>query len=305
MLASSLLGSRVRSLLALSILGTLAACAAPVAEASDGPDPDDEEDAEIDSVSSEIRGGHAASSTELPAVGIIIWSGKLFCNATVVAPRIVMTSAACLVYAKRLGLRSLPDGFYNGPGRSLTAVPTLANMSSFGGRWTVDKRYIHPSYSPDTHRNNWALLRLTKSINVTPLKLATSAPTSSTSRNCWTAGYGADAEIGPYKFLRKRVANVGVNDWTSKAGTIQVNPRWPFTDASSGDAAINDSGAPLYCSGRIQGIHAFQYPIAYTGNFKPPPHLPNDRVDFDYYTPVRQSWVANIANSWNVSRPAP
>lgn len=160
----------VRSTLRLVSLAaaaaTLTACTQPTEDAGEGT---------VDSTDSAIVGG--TTTTAYPAVGALIDENGPFCTATVVAPRVLVTAAHCVVDATPQG-----TGFVVG-GNANTAK-TFTRVS---------KLVAHPQFDMQRIVNDVAVVILASDAPVAPIAInKTALDQSWVGRSLQFVGYGVN-----------------------------------------------------------------------------------------------------------------
>lgn len=175
---------------------------------------------EAESNASEIVGG--TTTTGHPAVGALVDAGGPFCTGTVVAPRVVVTAAHCLE-----GVKSAASlGFALGP----SAFRPQRILKVAGAS-------VHPQYDARNIRNDIAVLRLAADAPVTPVPIATKAPT--VGQSLVFVGYGVSngrtgAGFGTKRQVTMKVAQVGASQFA-------------YAEANK-NTCSGDSGGPAFAT---------------------------------------------------------
>jgi hypothetical protein len=206
--------------------------------------PIEEGEAELTGTESEIVGGQNASEGEYPfAVALQLSNGGLFCGASVVAPRLVLTAAHCVI-----GMA---------PGDIRAVIGRTDRTAPGGTILTPTEIIIHPEYDASVDRNDVALLRLPSNAPVPPLELA--SPYSPSSRAMWTTGRASTAIGWGTMTCPADVADI----LQEAAGTIQSDAAMNAVHGSAYNPAFHvgfdanaagtwvergDSGSPLLIS---------------------------------------------------------
>lgn len=239
----------------------------------------------FDTIEAEIAGGSDTSG--YAPVGALFWSktGAL-CTGFLVAPRIVMTAAHCT------DNQGMPTGFYTGAGSKVSGTGgTVKNLT----KHTINAESVHSTYDPKggdsktidgilkRYRNDVALYRLSKAIDITPLTLAEKQPSKGST--CTVVGFGRDSEGNNYNIFKKRKATMSIVDF---GGTQMQMKR------ESGETTPGDSGGPLICSGKVYGISSFSIASA---------NAPTNDIDFHQRVWTMGSYVESTAKKWGVSAP--
>jgi secreted trypsin-like serine protease len=185
-----------------------------------------------------IVGGTAVPSGKYPfMVSVQTSSGSHFCGGALIDARWVLTAAHCL------------------PGRSTSNTRarvgiTYLNDSDSTKTYSLTALKSHPNYGyPKPDSNDVALLQLSRSATVAPLKVANSTLNSYESGSFTTAGWGAMQEGGGCCPTQMREVTVPFVSDTSCNSSYS-----PYFDAATmlcagtggKDSCQGDSGGPLF-----------------------------------------------------------
>ncbi|KAK5645620.1 hypothetical protein RI129_004084 [Pyrocoelia pectoralis] len=201
-----------------------------------------------------IIGGKEAKKYKWPwHVAVINRYREVFCAGTLIAPRWILTAGHCVRSYLRVRLNE-------------------HDLSSVDGRElevSVQKIYLHPRFNHQTVDNDIALLRLPKSINLTPICLPTTQPESE--ELCSIMGWGKLNSSDEYGSSVLHEAKIPVVPWSIclksyKKYFLTANMFCAGWASGIADTCAGDSGGGLMCPSRngtkpnkytIQGITSF------------------------------------------------
>lgn len=169
--------------------------------APESPIADNEEDLEeSEEQRDSIVGGQTTNA--FPAVGALTRSGGTHCTGTVVAPRLVVTAAHCLVGVSASSLRFVLGARVSQP----TASIKVASIEA------------HPNYDDNALTNDIGVVRLASDAPVTPVKMLRSMDSSWIGRELVFVGYGVSngyqqSGAGTKRFVRMPVEGVSAKQF--------------------------------------------------------------------------------------------
>lgn len=196
-----------------------------------------------------IVGGEPARVGQLPYQAALVRTNlqrSLQCGATIISPRFVITAAHC--YIAGLHVRA---GYVNFD--SLNGNEQEVNVKSFT---------IHPNYSPSRFTNDIAIVELETplvldGVNVSAIELPEPMEEIPHGTECIVSGWGSVLEDGPvtralrYAYLPALADSECRKPFPNYIADSMVCAGFP---AGGIDACAGDSGGPLKCDGRIQGL---------------------------------------------------
>jgi secreted trypsin-like serine protease len=184
-----------------------------------------------------IVGGTAVPSGKYPfMVSVQTSSGSHFCGGALIDARWVLTAAHCM------------------PNRTTTNTRarvgiTYLNDTDSTKTYSLSAIKVHPNYGyPKSDSNDVALMQLSRSANVSPIKVANSTMDGYESGSFTTAGWGATYEGGGSPTQMREVSVPFVSDTSCNSSY------YPYFDAatmlcagtSGKDSCQGDSGGPLF-----------------------------------------------------------
>ena len=224
-----------------------------------------------------IVGGLPADPGEWPWQVALIQGGMTdyyngqFCGGSLLAPDWVVTAAHC-VYGDPISAVDVVAGVYD------LAFPSGSQKRD------VAQIIVHPSYSPSTHNNDVALLRLSQPVTIGGtgstktglISLVSASVGDLTGVNSWVTGWGATEGQPNYPTELREVqvpiiANSLCNDANHYNGDITSNMMCAGFEQGGKDSCQGDSGGPLVVdtgSGwRLAGIVSWGVGCADAGNY--------------------------------------
>jgi secreted trypsin-like serine protease len=171
------------------------------------------------SSSSSIVGGSVTS--DYPAVGALTRSGRSFCTGTVVAPRIVVTAAHCVVEQRPSSIRFALGTRASAPEVSIPVAQLLA----------------HPQYDADRILNDIGVVVLASDAPVAPVAINSSMSADWVGAPLEFVGFGVTDGIRGSGSGTKRVVTIPV----AQVGATQ----FAHVDRTT-NTCFGDSGGPAF-----------------------------------------------------------
>lgn len=194
-----------------------------------------------ESTSRPIVGGQAYSG--MPAVGALIYEGKMYCTGTVIAPRKVVTAAHCLDEV-------VPSEFTFVLGANAFSPEKVLKVAS--GKQ-------HPNW--DGQGNDIALITLAQDAPVTPMEVLKKMDDTFIGKSLFFVGYGVNNGLNQTGEGSKRAVSIPVT---------KVDPT-SFAYAGAGKNTCNgDSGGPAFyqdASGKYLVAGVTSYGDVYCSKF--------------------------------------
>ena len=260
--------TRRMSLSTTVFVATLGAC---------GPVPDDDVQSPTttDPVLEEALLGGRATDVH-PAVGLVVMESGGFCTGTLIAPRVVLTAAHCVVEPVA--------AFYTGSGapigREERARHGISRALDSMEEHVVIDQAGHPGYDRDTcgESPDLALLLLAQPVSrVSPVAFAPSTA-AQVGRACTAVGFGGHGSGTRMTWAQKRAGSEEI---------VAVSPRSVTVRARSAIADHGDSGGPLLCGDKIAGVTS-------CGTEEP-----MRRREIEYARPDREpTWRRAVLRAW-------
>ncbi|KAF7278849.1 hypothetical protein GWI33_007912 [Rhynchophorus ferrugineus] len=190
-----------------------------------------------------IVGGYETGVNEFPAMAALIQlsTGSLFCGATIIADRYLLTAAHCVYnrYASTLGVLV---GDHNITSGTDTAYSALYYVNAYA---------IHPNYSTSTYNNDIAIIQTTSQMTfstyVAPICLPFYYSTYDFSgQQVIILGWGQLEFSGPTSdTLQMAALDVITNTYCNQLLSNTVTTSEMCTYTSGKDSCQSDSGGPL------------------------------------------------------------
>jgi V8-like Glu-specific endopeptidase len=204
-----------------------------------GYDPAELSAEELESLSSPIVNG--TPDPGHPAVGMLTSDGYGICTATLIGRHTLLTAAHCVVNEKQAPY----------------TVNTHLGWSRDGGATIIPaaSAVFRPGYGSTGSglNNDVAVVRLVKDVNLTPMRVATSAPAAG--EHITLVGYGYTADSAPGTFGTKRKASNQIGKVTATEIVFYG------ATGSVGNICSGDSGGPAFAQRNGQevqvGIHSW------------------------------------------------
>lgn len=159
-----------------------------------------------------------------PAVGVQTVKGEVWCTATLIGKRTVLTAAHCVVPEEKPPYSLSPQ-----QGFSIDGVATPIPAASV---------VYHPGYDAVSIENDVAVIRLSQDVSgVTPVQLATTTPT-----------VGETIEIVGYGVTSENAEDYGTKRRTQNTIGLVMATQYVFYGASGavGSHCYGDSGGPSF-----------------------------------------------------------
>ncbi len=197
-----------------------------------------------------------ANSTEYPWMAALLRTGQAdpflaqFCGGSLIDSNTVLTAAHCV------------DGGTNP--EDVQVALGFTSLSAIGSedRVNVSAIVIHPSYSPSSLRNDVAILRLSRSVDNTPIKLVPAAASQNAGVSVRAIGFGATdwgrtGSSYDYEFedalqfadleIKASPSSRSCLNWPSSIyyRAEMICAGGPEIDWGYSDACVGDSGGPL------------------------------------------------------------
>jgi len=195
-----------------------------------------------------VVGGERASIVEFPwVVYLTDATGFQFCGGTVVAATKVLTAAHCMADQRADNLR--------------VVVGREDKQSTDGRVVTAKSVVVSPNYKGDpTGGSDWAVITLTRKVNVPPLPLAKDSSVYQPNRMGTVLGWGRTSESGEVsRYLMEATVPVVADTACGKSykeyrATAMVCAGY---EQGGVDTCQGDSGGPFVESGELIGITSF------------------------------------------------
>lgn len=199
-----------------------------------------------------VVGGTLASVSEAPWAVVLTntqaaRASKRWCGGILLAANKVLTAAHC---AAR-------------PVASYGVIQGRADLADHSqGRFSaVSTVWVHPAYSTENNRNDFAVLTLKKPMTGVPvLRLETNLKADRRGAVPTVYGWGDTASTGPDDTLQKLAVPdlgdatcLGIKGYAENGYTAAANICAGYLDGT-GDACQGDSGGPLILNGRLLGV---------------------------------------------------
>lgn len=241
---------RLRLPRAISLVGALVLLVGMVGAPAASAAPDD-----VDSLGqSKIIGGKAVSNDAYPFMASLQFSGRSFCGASLVAPRIVMTAAHCVTARDYMTGLLVPDA----AGVSVVVGRTVLSDKSQGVERGVlkvqgkDRVTVHPRYLQGDGAYDVAFVYLDQAVpGIVPVRMPTAGTDSllRPGQNATVIGWGnTDTELGR---SADRLRQVDVPILSQDECAISYGPSYNsnlnFCAGAQGkDSCQGDSGGPIF-----------------------------------------------------------
>ncbi|MCW1249202.1 serine protease [Acaricomes phytoseiuli] len=200
-----------------------------------------------------IIGGKAVANDAYPFMASLQFSGRSFCGASLVAPRVVMTAAHCVTSQDELTGLPVP----NTAGVSVVVGRTaLSNMNQGVERGVLsllgkDLVVIHPRYLQGDAAYDVAFVYLDRSVSgIVPVKLPTKGTDAllRPGQKATVIGWGnTDTELSNFPDRLRQVQVPILSQDECKISYDSFNPDVNFCAGVQGkDSCQGDSGGPIF-----------------------------------------------------------